>query len=47
LKAQVVLDKTVPSGVVLVPRSMGLPVAVPGLAELKKASGTIRDAGTR
>jgi len=39
-EAQVVLDETVPANVVLVPRSLGLPVGMPVVAELKKASGT-------
>jgi NADH-quinone oxidoreductase subunit G len=40
LEAQAVLDETVPASVVLVPRSMGLPVEMPVVAKLKKASGT-------
>jgi NADH-quinone oxidoreductase subunit G len=40
VQAQVVLDETVPASVVLVPRSMGLPVSKPVVAELKKASLT-------
>jgi NADH-quinone oxidoreductase subunit G len=40
MKAQVVLDDTVPASVVLVPRSMGLPVGMPVVAKLKKASHT-------
>jgi NADH-quinone oxidoreductase subunit G len=36
-KAQVVLDETVPASVVLVPRSLGLPVGMPVVAKLKKA----------
>ena len=38
LEAQAVLDETVPASVVLVPRSMGLPVETPVVAKLKKAS---------
>jgi NADH-quinone oxidoreductase subunit G len=38
--ARAVLDETVPASVVLVPRSMGLPVGTPVVAKLKKASGT-------
>ncbi len=37
LEAQAVLDETVPASVVLVPRSMGLPVGMPVVAKLKKA----------
>ncbi len=40
MEAQAVLDETVPSSVVLVPRSMGLPVEMPVVAKLKKASRT-------
>ena len=40
LEAQAVLDETVPASVVLVPRSMGLPVGMPVVAKLMKASGT-------
>jgi NADH-quinone oxidoreductase subunit G len=40
LEAMVMLDETVPASVVLVPRSMGLPVGMPVVAELKKAPGT-------
>jgi NADH-quinone oxidoreductase subunit G len=36
-EARVVLDESVPAGVVLVPRSMGLPVSAPVVAKLKKA----------
>jgi hypothetical protein len=35
-----VLDEAVPASVVLVPRSMGLRVELPLVANLKKASGT-------
>ena len=38
--AKVILDESVPASVVLVPRSMGLPVGMPVVAELKTASGT-------
>jgi NADH-quinone oxidoreductase subunit G len=37
LEAKAVLDQTVPASVVLVPRSMGLPVEMPVVAKLKKA----------
>ena len=40
VEAMVTLDETVPASVVLVPRSMGLPVGMPVVAELKKAPGT-------
>ena len=40
LRAQAVLDETVPASVVLVPRSMGLQTAMPVVANLKKAAGT-------
>ena len=40
MSAKVVLDETVPASVVLVPRSLGLPVEKPVVAKLKKASGT-------
>jgi NADH-quinone oxidoreductase subunit G len=40
VKAMVMLDETVPASVVLVPRSMGLPIEMPVIAELKKAPGT-------
>jgi len=40
LVAQAVLDETVPASVILVPRSMGLPVGIPVVANLMKASGT-------
>ena len=36
-EAKVILDETVPASVVLVPRSMGLAVGTPVVAELKKA----------
>jgi NADH-quinone oxidoreductase subunit G len=39
-EAQAVLDEMVPASVVLVPRSMGLPVGMPVVAKLKKVSGT-------
>jgi NADH-quinone oxidoreductase subunit G len=39
-ETQALLDETVPASVVLVPRSMGLPVSMPVVATLKKASGT-------
>jgi NADH-quinone oxidoreductase subunit G len=39
-EAQAVLDEMVPASVVLVPRSMGLPVGLPVVAKLKKVSGT-------
>jgi NADH-quinone oxidoreductase subunit G len=44
-KAQAVLDETVPASVVLVPRNMGLPVELPVVVKLKKASCTRQ--GTR
>jgi NADH-quinone oxidoreductase subunit G len=37
LDAQAVLDETVPASVILVPRSMGLPVGMPVVAKLMKA----------
>jgi NADH-quinone oxidoreductase subunit G len=37
LEAQAVLDETVPASVILVPRSMGLPVGMPVVAKLMKA----------
>jgi NADH-quinone oxidoreductase subunit G len=37
LRAAVSLDETVPASVVLVPRSMGLPVPAPAVVKLKKA----------
>jgi NADH-quinone oxidoreductase subunit G len=37
LEAQAVLDETVPASVILVPRSMGLPVGMPVVAILMKA----------
>ena len=40
MNAQAVLDETVPASVVLVPRSMGLPVGIPVVAKLKKVPGT-------
>ena len=40
VQAQVVLDETVPASVLLVPRSMGLPIGTPVVAKLQKASGT-------
>jgi NADH-quinone oxidoreductase subunit G len=40
VEAQAVLDDTVPSSVVLVPRSMGLPVGMPVAATLMKVPGT-------
>ena len=40
LEAPAVLDETVPASVILVPRSMGLPVGIPVAAKLMKASGT-------
>ena len=40
MEARAVVDETVPASVVLVPRSMGLPVGMPVVAKLKKASGT-------
>ncbi len=45
-QAQAVLDETVPASVVLVPRSMGLPVNMPVVAKLKKASRTRKGTGT-
>ena len=47
LEAQAVLDETVPASVVLVPRSMGLPVEMPVVAKLKKASRTPEGTATR
>ncbi len=35
-EARAILDENVPTGVVLVPRSMGLPVGMPVVAKLKK-----------
>jgi NADH-quinone oxidoreductase subunit G len=46
LEAQAMLDETVPASVVLVPRSMGLPVEMPVVAKLTKASRTRQDTGT-
>ncbi len=40
METRIVLDETVPSRVVLVPRSMGLPVEMPVVANLKKSSRT-------
>ena len=37
LEAQAVLDETVPASVVLVPRSMGIPIAGPVVADIKLA----------
>ena len=37
LEAQAVLDETVPASVVLVPRSMGIPIAGPVVAKIKVA----------
>ena len=47
LEAQAMLDETVPASVVLVPRSMGLPVEKPVVAKLKKMSVTRQETGTR
>ena len=44
--AQAVIDETVPARVVLVPRSMGLPIAAPVVANLQKAPAPIRASGT-
>jgi NADH-quinone oxidoreductase subunit G len=42
-----VLDETVPASIVLVPRSMGLPIGMPVVAKLKKALAPVRASGTR
>ena len=47
VEARVMLDETVPASVVLVPRSMGLPIGMPVFAELKKTARTREGTGTR
>jgi adenine/guanine phosphoribosyltransferase-like PRPP-binding protein len=47
LQALAVLAETVPASVVLVPRSMGFPIAMPVAANLQKAPAPVRASGTR
>ena len=47
LQAQVNVDETVPARVVLVPRSMGIPIVTPVVANLQKAPAPVRASGTR
>ena len=47
LQAQVVIDETVPASVVLVPRSMGLPITMPVVANIQKVPAPVRAPGPR